>query len=136
MSRVTSWKGGGKVSVGEAASCVGVQVSPSGHTHGSREKRSLGTHPSPSALLRFREPGARAMPPLTGMVDEPVGSLPLSREEHHPLCVAQGQDERALTSALTHPAALTWHGSCKVSRTGQAGTRCERGKRQAFNSAD
>jgi hypothetical protein len=42
----------------------------------------------------------------------------------------QGQDKRAPASPSASCAALTWHGSCDVSRTGQAGTRCGRGRRQ------
>jgi len=60
-------KHGECVLVDEAACGAAMQVSHTAHTHGSREKRSLGTHPFPSALLRSREPGARAMPPLTGV---------------------------------------------------------------------
>ena len=56
-------------SMGDAASRVALSVCHTSHTHRSRGKRSRCTHPSPSALSRSREPGARAMPPLTG-VDE------------------------------------------------------------------
>jgi hypothetical protein len=70
------------VNVDEVASRVVVQVYHTGHTHGSRDKLSLriesclshsdrftpphvpgAASPSP----RFREPGARAMPPVTGV---------------------------------------------------------------------
>src|SRR6266446_3508903 len=60
-------KHGEGVLVDEAACGAAMQVSHTAHTHGSREKRSLGTPPSPSALPRDREPAARAMPPLPGV---------------------------------------------------------------------
>jgi len=80
MSRVKTRKGRSKVS--EGASRVVVQVSHTGHTHASRVKLSLRitscfSHPdrftpphvpgAASPSPRLGEPGARAMPPWTGV---------------------------------------------------------------------
>jgi hypothetical protein len=62
-----SRKGKKQVSVSEAASRVGKPVYHSGHTHGERDKLCLCAQPFPSSLPRYCEPGARAMPPLTGV---------------------------------------------------------------------
>src|SRR5713226_1733780 len=82
MSRVTNGKGRSKMSVGEAASRVGEPVHHTVHTHGSRDKLSFRiksrlshpdrfspphVHGAASPSPRLGEPGARAMPPLTGV---------------------------------------------------------------------
>ena len=55
------------MNVGEATCGVGEPVSHAGHTHRSPDKRSQCPQPSPAARPRSCEPGARAMPPWTGV---------------------------------------------------------------------
>src|SRR5713101_7681405 len=111
MSRVTNGKGRSKMSVGEAASRVGEPVHHTVHTHGSRDKLSFRiksrlshpdrfspphVHGAASPSPRLGEPGARAMPPLTGVgercapratwscIDEPLKSPGRSRSASLP----------------------------------------------------
>src|SRR5712692_3010136 len=111
MSRVTKGKGRSKMSVGEAASRVGEPVHHTVHTHGSRDKLSFRiksrlshpdrfspphVHGAASPSPRLGEPGARAMPPLTGVgerfapratwscIDEPLKSPGRSRSASLP----------------------------------------------------
>jgi hypothetical protein len=105
----------------DAASRAALHVCHTSHTYGSREKLSLCPHPSPAALPRSREPGARAMPPLTGVgercapratwscIDEPLkppgrsrsASLPTpvkGRFSRHRLLRAAGMSTVAATA--------------------------------------
>jgi hypothetical protein len=67
MSRGTNGKGSSKMNVGEATCGMGEPVSHPGHTQRSPDKHSRCPQPSPAALPRSCEPGARAMPPLPGV---------------------------------------------------------------------
>ncbi len=98
------------------ASRAALQVCHTSHTHGSRDKLCLCTQPSPGSLPRFSEPGARAMPPLTGVgeryapratwscIDEPLKPAGRSRSASLPIPVkGQAWRHRLLRAVGMNP---------------------------------